>query len=204
MKQFCKSIVLLGIFLTSTQVFSQEPASISLEFEGRFYSTFEEIGAIIQAGGVSDFEVHCGFRATLESIARGPFLPRNEQAVCFRTEAEIRNLLAESDALRDLYFPLPGTSPVFPPVLQHRVCTESPRGTPFSYPFYNTAWDDVCPPYPRGTGRGVVRSYWQVGSGKTTFYFAPPYQRYHWWLNASRPTQDGMMPHSISYYEWGN
>ncbi len=84
----------------------------------------------------------------------------------------------------------------------HYVCHETPRGTPFRWTWYSGAFDDVCPSHNYAYLYNFVRSYWQVGSGRTYFYFAN--SNLHWWLDGSSASVGGMMDsYVIHHYTWG-
>lgn len=84
----------------------------------------------------------------------------------------------------------------------HHVCHETPRGTPFRWSFYSGAFDDVCPSHKYASLGNYVRSYWQVGSGRTYFYFVN--SNLHWWLDGSSAAVGGMMDsYVIHHYTWG-
>lgn len=204
----CTLIVLLCLIYATTALAQDHTGGI--EFNGRIYRSFDDvIDVAMRAAGaqsVEDIFLACGPRMTVEVLERGYYDFRYDIGVCFTNERESDQLYADNQRLMASY------PPVSPPDVnldnvaynQRHVCTETPRGTAFRHVGYNGAFDDVCPSHRRSSLNNFVKSYWQVGEGKTYFYFFSR-SNLHWWLlDSSAFVVDGQMRGwRIARYSWG-
>lgn len=202
-----RNLFIVGLFAMSILVSAQ--GSAGFELEGQVYSSISALEAaaamISSAENVTgNLPLYCGHRLTTAIMARGHYDGRYDPVVCFTTKSKLRQLLAMNQALRTQR-----SSTVSSPASSmavsghdHRVCDETPRGTPFSWVFYSGAWDDVCPSHPDGgkSGEARVRSYWQVGSGGTQFFFDKTSLWYV--LDVSIAVVNNMMKYSAHSYRW--
>ncbi len=215
-------LVVLLCLIYATTGLAQDLTTEGIEFNGRLYRSFDDLIAVaLHATGARSLEdlegledfgdifLACGPRLTVEVLERGHYDFRYDTMVCFTNEEESDALYARNLQLEAEY---QGHFPRFPSGTNqdgatasddHHVCNESPRGTPFRYIGYNGAFDDVCPSYRRSYPGSIVESYWQVGDGRTYFYFFS-HLDLHWWLNSSVFIVDAEMRRwRISRYSWG-
>ena len=216
------SLICLAI-LFCVAIHTAQGQGAGIEYNGQVYQSFAEVreasaslvGAITQHGGVglssgipvNEIRLNCGVRLTSAVLARGHYDGRYDPVVCFTSEAESDQLYAGNLALRrQSRLDVNASDSGFPDASAvrhgHYVCQETPRGAPFRWALYSGAFDDVCPSHNYSNLGNFVRSYWQVGSGRTYFYFAD--SNLHWWLDGSSAAVGGMMDsYVIRHYTWG-